>query len=524
MNTEQTNAFDNIITLIKNNSHFCENYIEESFWVLKKGLSICISGRAGRGKSYLTGQILKELEENFNYKCLYITATCMLEEDFRQKNKTIDTMTICRFTMSLLKCNYCAANYIWNDKGRNIQETLDFFYINTNFDFLKNYKVICIDEYTLLHPWMITYCMILAEQKEIIWIFVGDFNQHEPLGCTPYHISKSNYYLVRHCSYFIELQQSVRHASDSKLDYILNYFIEHFNENDFQFKLWLFEQCESHFLNKEDYKNCLFVSSFHNQIRKRIERAEKKEYLLERSFYKKSKIQFKTKKYLPYIPLLSDCNYFYINKKTLLMSVVKLINIVNNKIYVQDMNNGKFAYLDKISVNSSFMTEELFKLLGNGCYQYPIKFFASTTYSLQGKTIANINLDIELDNMSIKGVYVAISRVTSLKQINKFKTNDILSLLVTSRLKKTTGYYFKISKNIDSVMISKLLKNEITVTIINYFITLCPTVEYKSIFEKSSCCKIREENYNRQKNTDREYIQSDLENLLLKKENVKFSL
>lgn len=140
-------------------------------------------------------------------------------------------------------------------------------------------------------------------------------------------------------------------------------------------------------------------------------------------------------KFLPYLPLLEGCIYYYLEHSEHSRVVLLEIDERNERLKVQSIGDGEIFEIGKTSNNRVVFEPHRLNIL-NGVkgtiYNYPIyPVNIMSMHKCQGCTITD-KLDINLYSSNNQSLYVALSRVKDSKQITRIIIPNMISHLVST--------------------------------------------------------------------------------------------
>ncbi|UVX94928.1 helicase 2 [Callinectes sapidus nudivirus] len=442
MNDDQKYVYFNIFDKIMNSS---------------KGSISSIDACPGTGKTFLTACILVSC----NFDSTYMVYTNRLSESMNNIYFEGVSITCCRFLMKLLKINYPKAKNLWNIRGMTLEEKCKE--IQT---LAKNHKVAhrlyIVDEDSVLSPFFIYFMYCLQVFHNIHLIFIGDKYQQIPINATKYH-SGVNYELIEILApdSLYTLTTNVRQNGDVEFVNILKDFLTYFKKCDnrkmsFAMKYFFYSKLHEKFNVSENFK-AMFFAAYHRKLKARMLRYEK--HLETNNIkYKKAYIHIKKnkmlqpvsnisqlKKFRPYIVLVIGAKYVYSPTSTVSF-IVTLKEIRENTLKLHNEQWNRNIIVSRIQLNSYFTSEQLIEILAKmeypTMYQFPIRELINTYHAAQGLTIANSQVELDLDCKSMNSFYVGLTRIKTRDQLTKIHTQDLLNLMYTKN--QNDEYYYKI--------------------------------------------------------------------------------
>lgn len=466
LNKEQQNAFISVHKLLSSAGN---------------GI-LTLDAAPGTGKTFLLACIGITVAGNVQY-VVYSNNL----ESLMTPIRGIQSMTCCKHLIQLTGKSYVKIKFMFFEKDLTLIEKLwEIVDVARSSKIDDGLDLLIVDEYTVLHPWHIIFLYTLTIFNNFNILFVGNKDQQKSIGRTRNH-SKNNYTLLEILSDKIMTLHTPMRQKDALFIEKLTTFKEYItpiNSMDdpplyFDIKLLLFELFTSNFLRSEDY-SATFVAFYHAMIRDRIERTidhlkiKKANFLC--SWYTiirdgkiyECKIN-STSKFPMYLLLVKGYRYFYTDKNNL-KHLVELLDYDTDTVTIG--LKKRRIIIKRESIKSSFMIEEVINNVKNELklflktdilptiYQFPLQYNSLTFYSAQGLTLDVDKIDINLDSQTINSIYVGLTRIKRLNQLNAIITHDLIDLMITSYF--NDEYFYKCDIDLRSKMIPIMLDSIIT--------------------------------------------------------------
>jgi hypothetical protein len=397
---------------------------------------------------------------------------------------SIQAMTCAKFMMRVLKIPYFEYLHMWHRKDRSLQEIENYLLsCIKEATRINSSDILVIDEYNVLSPWVIVFIILYAKKFDCTLLFTGDKNQQDTIDRTPFH-SYSNYELIRSVTnYKVSLHQEMRFDDLKYLKFItkLKDLIEDHNvicpkdvPMNYKHKYFIYEQMRDKFYSNIN-KNNLYMAQFHRQIKKHTDELDKKNTNKRMTAYIRNihgedlKFLGSDQKFKNYIIIVESEEYFYFNNQSRCIPVVvESFDEKKQSVLVTDEDGKKFT-IKRVSVNEAFINELQLKNIrsqldnmGNKIsaqipnsptpnlygraklFQFPLTRRTMTYHRVQGMTIGNVNVDINIDSKTLNAVYVGFSRVKRESQIGYIESEFTQSLEYTYF--KNDEYYYLINR------------------------------------------------------------------------------
>lgn len=430
----------------------------------------------GTGKSYTMRAITQHLSAPA-HRCMVTVVIFkhMLLLPFKEAGAR--TYTNAKFFMELLNVDYFTYIHLQNQMGYiKCPRTLLAFMLAllsravdecTAELLLPNYEHLFIfDEYTIIPTPFLIVLILFLKKRNIRFLFVGDLRQHGPINkspliqCTPFEVIR----LFEPTTIFY-LSENKR-CPDPKYAQIIE-FVARFPDSDSKLTELHFLILSLVFQNKAfnfPGLSNIQIASWHREFvalfqstpeitlspyfiaKKRPQNVKKKQKLTGRLVSAELRKQLgwpeqfdnmfdllflserveKEKKFLPSLPLIKG-NPYYIEDCRYESSIGILLDfdLDQNWIKVQDSRGGirKLTRSHNNDVIFQQHRETLVQGHGSGSFvfNFPIyPAFLMTTHRAQGCTVGR-DVDLHMSHSNVRGMYVALSRVTNPQSIKSIQ-------------------------------------------------------------------------------------------------------
>lgn len=427
----------------------------------------CVDASPGTGKTFLLGMFSVSL---VNDKFCYLVYSRRLHKKMAIL-PSVSSMTCCRFLMNILEINYYQAKNIWSCYSNGVSLTLRDKVLQI-FSMVADVKAECIDAYeyyvldedSVVAPWFIFFLYILYLRFRFTLIFFGDRFQQNSICRTGFH-SQNNFSLIQVVArprvHLLEFR--IRQAGDQYFRFILQSITQMFGTADkevsmnFALKFRLYQLLEAHFFMEEDFRK-LYISQFHANIKARFRRYTKFLISNNRPFFNAPICEKRGKDFIPLVLpsenkfptellLVPDDVYsLVLNADEHIPVTYVRMHHANKYAIVRDTANRRELLVERRAVGSDIYVDEMLTYLrkvvpGRTFYQFPLKMNAVTCHACQGLTLWISNVELDLDTTSLNSFYVAITRITSLRQLGKIHSDSIASLMKT--LEANDEYFYR---------------------------------------------------------------------------------
>lgn len=484
LNTEQRIIFENIICLLgkRHCTRSLNNYSEPVIMLL--------DSNPGVGKTFLIAALGACLNKPPIYTVYTNCLASIMSDVLNMK-----CYTVCSMFMQLLKMKYIEIKAVFHERTRSIMDMLRYYleivYNELNHEFFLKEIVNCegnkefvkidllvIEEYLSLSPWTIVMLYLISVVHDINLLFVGDRIQQSSSTKSRYH-KKNNYCLVQTIlneeNNSFKLYKSVRQENDKQFITKIKMFkntisgtSEHSSVRTyFCFKYLLFQMFKQKFVTQKSLTS-VYLAQYHRLLKAHVQFKQRTctadcmqayIHIVERhgTTIKTPKYLdklFSKNKFLPYIYLFVGGIYLMTDPVTKENNVVTLVRIENdgNTLFVKTQNSDKEILVSRKPIAVSFMHEELVKFLRSNfkscsIYQFPLRDVSMTYCYVQGLTLSNVNVTLNIDTTYTNSVYVGLTRVQMEKQLDHLETVELNNLIVTDIM--DDEFYYKI--NIENV-------------------------------------------------------------------------
>lgn len=419
----------------------------------------------GTGKSYLIDCLA--LCTRTLKICIIARNATLLSKISTIKELLFKSCTICSFLMSYFDLSYKEAITAF-DGCDDVDSVIAK--VKGMIEKLKSleFDLLIVDEYSLESPLLLLLLVVLAQQKRINLLMMGDVKQQNTLSPSKLHRG-NNYELLLEIpsikQYAMKQQMRIKDSALLQVIDKMRTYIEQEKDvngntlNTFHLKYSVFTQLKSKFLVKSNLLKDVYLTDFHKDIKNRMiqmkEVAEQKNvkfieapYMLmnKKDSTMKPLILPKDAKFLPYLLLVEGCTYLH--KK----QFVKITKIHDNYIACTSEASNTPMTIKKIFWDSrnhecsTMQFEWMCDHFDHADYyllQYPLRSTIFTYHFIQGLTLSSQTLCIDLDSKFANSLYVGFSRVINLNQISAIQSTLFLSFLYTEY--KNDEYYYKIS-------------------------------------------------------------------------------
>lgn len=473
---------------------------------------VTLNAKPGTGKSFL---------------CSIFTATCRIPVYYIAYSNNlvnqiagilhVDPINLCSFLMTIAKLSYYKAKQLCSMSSKLID---DFLLALNNVSTNIEHKIILIDEYTVIYAPIIALLYGIAKKINALIIYIGDPCQLPPIRNSQWHLS-GNYKIVSLlATEKFQLNKVLRYSSLDYGEKLLKIasIIENNNfyaKNDFATKYLLYQLFCDKFAT-ESTLNSIFLSQNHKTITQHLSQHLCNNYnvpqwlqqfnhhntkstenyiysLYRRKLNKKLfplKFVSKFTKFLNHLPLVKKLPYIYVDKSKCKHIVTLFdVDIANDKIVI--LCNDELKFLSPQTISSYLPSENLRflkELVTGNLYNFPIYPYYSTYHAVQGMTISNYNLEIDIDCTSVNSIYVGLSRISSPSQLTKIHTSELPHLICTNYF--NDDYFYRV-KNFNQWVQSK---ESISFTIVENYEKFM--VSFNTKILKSQCQQTNKENSN----------------------------
>lgn len=390
----------------------------------------------------------------------------------------VETRTNARFFMALFDINYFT--YVNTLEKQLTCRLASYEYIACIIHLLQTSRIndfldnlIILDEYTVINKTLLFIILLLFETCKTNVVICGDKNQLQSIHDS-HHAKYITSFEIASCftKKQFTLSENVR-CADENYSKIIDYISEFSCEDridDWGYSL-LVALFPLQTITAKPPTDCYHIASTHQELANNLvsvyPKAIKEFYYIEHTNstkvykrklngtpymedgkivpflftpypvvdYMESKV---VGKFLPYLPLVVGCKYFYKTLSELTIVTIREIDSKKEQIFASyDTEPNKIIKITKDANDSVMFQDHKQYILGqNGLgsvYNYPLyPAFSMSTYMCQGRTItADLNL-IFGPTITYRSIYVMLSRVKKPTQIKKININNALKYLVSA--------------------------------------------------------------------------------------------
>lgn len=414
-----------------------------------------LDSEPGTGKTYLLGILAMSSEIEPMY-CVYKTE---LMKSMQAINSMCHTTT--SLTMKIFRTQYTTMFNVY-PSGKIITPEYILYKLMACVKRARvyRYRVIIIDEYTILNPEQILlFCLYgLYYDKHIM--FVGDRCQQNSIMCSSYHSGLSNYFLLniltggnnyvldesmrcKDTDYNMKLQRYrkmvMKYTGNTRMKFV------HIYELYLLFK--------SKFTTTETFENVTFFAGRHVDLTARVERL--KNWMdTNKIVYFQEKWKASgdlTTKYSEYLYLVKGFKYIYLKKHNGQMPYgeVTIIDICQDDgTLIVARSCGTEYILKKEKIRQGDILDGFYKTFVDEnldyIYQYALwPLYVSTYHNGQGLTIRN-DIELYLEGATCESIYVGLSRIQSGEQLKKIHISEELLNSLEYTYHMNDEYFYKI--------------------------------------------------------------------------------
>lgn len=489
---------------------------------------ILINAPPGVGKTYMLSCFCSMIT---TLNCiLVLSATLKLDIG---KNSLLNVSTCCKFIMETLHLKYWQQVGVFN-KIHDPLASMFEFYRKVKYQPL-NAKLLIVEEFTMLNPWFFFIIYLYHKIHKVFVIVCGDKNQ-QSLSRSTLHGASNKYIIDTIKTKEYKLTEQIR-IKDSVINNVLDLIkrnLDLYNKSSelrFPEKLLIFKTFLSKFTLPSRYdENQLYISFLHKKctdfLRKCLIYAKEKDIFTYEARYRLSfelndeqiinkpipiEWDTNTSKFLHFIPLIKGYRYMY-TSKTGEKTYVRFVNKVTNhervsyfkdKVVVQDINTNKMFVVQHETLNSYQVNDILKVYLTSLCQgadklkitNFPlVPAFICTYMSVQGLTIKDAIINLDLDTKHSNSVYVALSRSEDVKHIGKIYTNTttLYQLMLNVYIEKfnvlDNNYFYMYSKFISAQQMKVAIETNVEIKPSSYLLAKTEFYETNKIeeFERST--------------------------------------
>jgi hypothetical protein len=315
-----------------------------------------------------------------------------------------------------------------------------------NQEFIDEYDVFIIDEYTVLNPEMVlAFCFMgIVYNKHVL--FSGDRCQQNSIDKSSQSLGASNYYLVKAiASRSVSLTRSVRCTDDAynaKLDEFRSLLETSGNGStpmNYFYGFKLYELFREKFYKDNVFENGCYFAIHHKMLT--IYTKKFKEHLLLTGIkFGMSHIQNDTgdfvvpehdEKFFYSLILVPGMMYIFNKKKDpkIQCGQYKLREYAEDSLIIQDPLTSKRYTIRRTRLYGENILDTLYDRLctkfKGALYQFPLSpLYTSTYHNAQGLTIQS-HIDLNVSRATCESVYVGLSRIKLERQLNKLEYDAV---------------------------------------------------------------------------------------------------
>lgn len=404
--------------------------------------------------------------------CMYTVLTCVQCQAMANIGNT-QAMTCCRFLMNALQRGYYDTISLWTNSEFRERSCVQQIYrlcrqardAAAPGRIGERYRVYVLDEYTSASPWLIVFMVILASLQGVTLVVTGDKNQQDTLNPVRWH-GYNNYALCTAiATHRHTLTRQMRFGGDqqfmAKVDQLrqLLHARNSVRPNEvpmtFPIKLMIYQLFTEHY-TMPAVSTHLYLAQLHRQVKSRVQwLAEKAEHVLPirvgvdgQALDEDPHCKFSLS-----LPLVAGHRYLYVPRQTRYPRVVEYVCLQEDGdrqvVMVRDVETNQATGVTRKRCSEPTVHKDLLAYFRqrdmcssssadggpsmSSASQFPLAPYAMTLHKIQGSTImAGTNIDVNGDTRSLNGMYVAVTRVQSERQIGRIETVDRLSMLVTT--------------------------------------------------------------------------------------------
>lgn len=430
-------------------------YIDDSY--VKTPKCMLLDANPGTGKTTLVCNLSSTLKRPILVIVYRKSLACSLN-----KLVNINGLTICSFILRVLNISYYTSINLFTSKYliKNLYDIIR--YCNK----AKEYRteLLVLDEYTIPSPFVILFIYAYCRKYKINVMYCGDKFQLSSINKSSYH-RQTNYSLCKQLITEDEftLVSQVRIIDESYKEKVLQFKNKYLIETKniplrFSHLYMIYELLSKKFIADADINN-IFLAQYHRTIALRqqqyIQYAEKNKikYIKSNYMYKadSNHLEFQgidKSQFLEYIPIVETLLYVYYQKSGE-VRYVKIKRITNDCLFVVDLENQMEYPISKVPIDTYILPQTVREFLLKytssltSLLQYPLWPYALTYHSIQGMTIIDSKIELDLDAETANSLYVALTRVKSEKQLARLHTKKLFHLIMTSY--KNDDYYYNFS-------------------------------------------------------------------------------
>lgn len=429
----------------------------------------------GTGKTFSVISLERELQK-LGYRLGFIVYSNDLVSAYQQAHLRIQkqnqspqletcSATVCALTMSLIGLKFEAYKQLFVDSDTwvsTLYEAYKLAFKSRQLDVsaFKNFKsaerldVLVVDEYTVVAPVQLLYLYFVCRRDNVVLVMCGDRNQQAAIGASKF-ITGNNFAIANAlCDHSHELVTQHRSRDPAYTNFLTALKSNVINGRlntpmGFIEKLFVFEHLADRFEKSLELTN-VFLASYHKDLRARVlacPHAKMWPWVTDRETG--TSVPFTTRKNfgrVTYLPLILGAVYQFSLDERRNTKLGRLESYTVDEISIRE-TNGALTVLQRVPMMAS-VNQEVYQVLrqahkGLAFSQFNARLMFVTYHAVQGMTLPpDVQLDLNLDGMSVNAIYVGLSRVVDPSQINAIVSQDFESLKFTHE--QNDGWLYKI--------------------------------------------------------------------------------
>jgi hypothetical protein len=399
----------------------------------------------GTGKSTCIKKVQDALQ-SLSLKTLVLVYSNNLRADFAKDN--IDSCTCCKFVMTQCRLSFEQVVKEFFEEEETLDRTLYKFYREVfTVDDAVHFDILVLDEYTTVSVWLIWFLFFFCKRQKKILLFCGDRNQQKSIQ-TSKLLNFNNFDVVsKLCEKSFCLTESFRIKDQvylNKLDLFKTKFCGQGSMN-LAAKYFLYEWLPHCFVTPQS-ETAIFLASYHSQILSRLRQFDHFQLPYELNG---AAVSLDHKASLGYIPCQLGWVYQvrdYDDKPDEVMFGV-LENVDNDNLEFSVLGQSKKVVCHKRPISDvksfNYIFKDCFPDTFQSVTQFDCKPAALTYHQIQGLTLPEtVKLDLNIDAMNPNAVYVGLSRIRKVSQLNSFVSQDADLLKFNYKLRNSSSYLF----------------------------------------------------------------------------------
>lgn len=421
-----------------------------------------LDSRPGTGKSHL----MATFGLSCNLNMLFVVYKQELV-DYMNQMPYWDCYTAAKFKIKLFQLN-SYKNFFskFDSTSPSVHDVIARIFVLTkmvDLNFIADYDVFIIDEYTVLNPEMVlAFCfMAIVYNKHII--FCGDKCQQNSIDKSSQSAGVSNYYFINVlATRLISLVNSVR-CKDGDYNQKLDIFRELIESSgsgstpmNFASGFKLYELFRNKFYNSSVFESGCYFASHHKTLtiytkkfREHLIRSERKFGVAQIIREDGSVVPEHDEKFYYDLLLIPGMVYIYNKKRdpNIPYGQYKLKSYSTDNIVIQNQSMKTYV-VSRVRLCAENILDTFYDRLCSK-YKGPFKQFplsplyTSTYHNAQGLTL-NCNVDLNLSRTTCESVYVGLSRIRSEHQLNRLEHEQFLRSFEYS-FNQNDDYYYLIN-------------------------------------------------------------------------------